>query len=288
MNVSPSSAVQEVRKSLGRRLREIRRAAGFTTARAMAARAGWHESKSSRIENGVAVPSEDDIRVWTRVCGAEDQADELIALARGVEELYVDWKRLERPGLKRVQESVLPLYEKTHRFRFYQSWVVPGLLQTPDYTRTVLETVASLRESSGDVSEAVAVRAARQRILHTGGRRFAFLVEEWVLRTVIGDASVMAAQLAQLVARASLPSVSLGVIPMGVPRGNAWPTESFSIYDDDQVGVELVSAHLNVRQPGGITEYVRAFSELAAIAVYGAPARKLITSAVDALGASDG
>ncbi|MGW7363074.1 helix-turn-helix domain-containing protein [Streptomyces sp. NPDC054841] len=284
MSASPSSAVQEARKSLGKRLREIRQAAGFKTARAFAARAGWHESKSSRIENGVTLPSDDDIRVWTGVCGAEDQVRDLIATARGIEEMYVDWRRLERAGLKRVQESVLPLYERTHRFRFYQSWVVPGLLQTPDYTRAVLETVASLREAPGDVSEAVAARMARQRILHSAGRRFAFLVEEWVLRTVIGDSATMAAQLGQLITVAALPSVSLGVIPMGAPRGNAWPTEAFSIYDDEQIGVELVSAHLNVRQPRGITEYVRAFTELAGIATYGAPARKLITSAIDVLG----
>ncbi|MEV0640182.1 helix-turn-helix transcriptional regulator [Streptomyces sp. NPDC050619] len=283
MNPSPSSAVQEARKTLGKRLREIRQAAGFKTARALAARAGWHESKSSRIENGVTLPSDMDIRVWVGVCGAEDQASELIATARGIEEMYVDWRRLERAGLKHVQESVLPLYERTHRFRFYQSWVVPGLLQTSSYTGMVLETVASLREAPGDVADAVAARMARQYLLHSAGRRFAFLVEEWVLRTVIGDGEIMAAQLGRLITAASLPSVSLGIIPMGVPRGRAWPTESFSIFDDEQVGVELVSAHLNVRQPAGITEYVRTFAELAGIAVYGAQARKLITSAIDLL-----
>lgn len=283
MTASPSSAVQEARKTLGKRLREIRQAAGFKTARALAARAGWHESKSSRIENGVTLPSDDDIRAWTTVCGAEDQVTDLIATARGIEEMYVDWRRLERAGLKQVQESVLPLYEKTHRFRFYQSWVVPGLLQTPEYTRAVLETVASLREAPGDVTEAVAARMARQHILYSAGRRFAFLVEEWVLRTVIGDTATMAAQLGQLITVASLPSVSLGVIPMGIPRGNAWPSESFSVFDDEQIGVELVSAHLTVRQSRGIAEYVRAFTELAGIATYGAPARKLITSAIDAL-----
>lgn len=47
--------------------------------------------------------------------------------------------------------------------------------------------------------------------------------------------------------------------------------------------MELVSAHLNVCQPAGITEYVRTFAELAGIAVYGAQARKLITSAIDSL-----
>jgi hypothetical protein len=81
-----------------------------------------------------------------------------------------------------------------------------------------------------------------------------------------------------------LPSVSLGIIPLGQPRGVGWPVESFTIYDESQVNVELVSAHLTVTQPREIDEYARAFSELAAIAVYGAPARSLVTAAVDALG----
>ncbi|MEV0220013.1 helix-turn-helix transcriptional regulator [Streptomyces sp. NPDC050704] len=283
MTASSSSAVQEARKTLGKRLREIRQAAGIETARALAVRAGWHESKSSRIENGVTLPSDADIRVWAEVCGAEDQISELISTARGIEEMYVDWRRLERAGLRHVQESVLPLYERTHRFRFYQSWVVPGLLQTPGYTGAVLATVASLREAPGDVGDAVAARMARQHILHSAGRRFAFLVEEWVLRTVIGNGEIMAAQLGRLITVASLPSVSLGLIPMGAPRGRAWSTESFSIFDDELVGVELVSAHLNVRQPAGISEYARTFAELAGVAVYGTQARNLITSAINAL-----
>lgn len=169
------------------------------------------------------------IRVWAEACGAEDLVSELIATARGIEEMYVDWRRLERAGLRHVQESVLPLYERTHRFRLYQSWVVPGLLQTPSYTGMVLEMVASLREAPGDVADAVAARMSRQYILHSAGRRFAFLVEEWVLRTVIGDGEIMAAQLGRLITAASLPSVSLGIIPMGVPvdaHGQPSPSRS--------------------------------------------------------------
>ncbi len=195
----------------------------------------------------------------------------------------MEWKRLERAGLKRVQESVAPLFERTRRFRCYQSWVLPGLLQTPAYTAAVLSTVASLREVPGDITSAVAVRLDRQRVLHSGDHRFAMLVEEWVLRTVIGDSEVMAGQLGHLISVASLPSVSLGVIPMGCVRGAGWPVESFTLYDDQQVNVELVSAHLTVTQPGEVREYARTFAELSAVAVYGAAARVLITSAIESL-----
>jgi transcriptional regulator with XRE-family HTH domain len=280
----PRTAAQEARKSLGLRLREMRREAGFTTARALAARAGWHESKSSRIENGKIVPSVEDLRAWTEACGVPGQLAELVVTAQGIEEMYVEWRRAERGGLRPVQQSVLPLYDRAHRFRYYQSWVVPGLLQTADYTRAVLETVASLRSAPGDVSQAVAVRMARQGVLHQSGRRFVFLVEEWVLRTVIGSPATMAAQLDHLIPLTSLPAVSFGVIPMGAPRGDAWPTESFVIYGEEQVSVELVSAHLNVRQPHEVAEYVAAFGGFASLAVHGPRARALIEDALSALG----
>lgn len=280
--MTSSSSVRQAREALGKRLREIRKDSGLT-ARELASRAGWHESKCSRIENGRTAPSYDDLRTYTLHCDAEDQTADLIATARNIEGAYVEWRRLERAGLKQVQESVAPLFERTRRFRAYQSWVVPGLLQTAAYTRAVLATVATLRDVPGDLDAAVAVRMDRQRVLHAGDHRFAMLMEEWVLRTVIGDREIMAEQLGRLVALATLPSVSLGIIPMGVPRGGGWPVESFTMYDDEQVNVELVSAHLTVTQPGEIAEYAKAFSELSAIAVYGTAARALITAAIDSL-----
>ncbi|WP_326846529.1 helix-turn-helix domain-containing protein [Streptomyces kaniharaensis] len=284
MSPTPSSSsVQQAKHALGQRLREIRKDAGIT-ARALAALAGWHESKCSRIEHGRTPPSDADIRVWTLHCGVPEQAPDLIATARGIDGMYVEWRRTERSGLRRAQEAVRPLFERTRRFRVYQSWVVPGLLQTEAYTTAVLNTIVSLRDVPDDVAAAVAVRMERQRFLHTGGHTFAVLVEEWVLRTVIGGPEVMAGQLGHLIVAASLPSVSLGVIPLGASRGAGWPVESFTMYDEAQVNVELVSAHLTVTQPREIEEYGRAFAELSAIAVHGAAARKLITSAIDALG----
>ncbi|WP_405575685.1 helix-turn-helix transcriptional regulator [Streptomyces sp. NBC_01167] len=278
-----SSSVQQARQALGQRLREIRKDAGLT-ARELARRVDWHESKCSRLENGRTPPSDDDIRTYTAHCAAQDQTADLLATARGIEGAYVQWRRMERAGLKRVQQSVAPLFERTRRFRVYQSWVIPGLLQSAAYTRAVLSTVAHLRDVPDDIDDAVAVRVDRQRILYSGDHQFAMLVEEWVLRTIIGDADTLAGALGHLISVASLPSVSLGIIPLGIARGVGWPVESFTIYDDAQVNVELVSAHLTVTQPGEIGEYSKAFAELSSIAVYGTRARSLITAAIDALG----
>ncbi|MEZ0091129.1 helix-turn-helix domain-containing protein [Streptacidiphilus sp. EB129] len=279
----PASSIEQARRALGQRLREIRLDAGIT-ARALAALCGWHESKCSRIEHGRMTPSDGDLRAWTLHCGVPGRAADLIATARGIDGMYVEWRRLERAGLRQAQESVRPLFERTRRFRIYQSWVIPGLLQTEAYSTAVLNTIVSLRGVHDDVAEAVAVRMARQNILRSKDHRFAILVEEWVLRTVIGDVDTMGAQLGHLVQVALLPSVSLGVIPMGARRGAGWPVESFTVYDDEQVNVELVSAHLTVTQPHEVAMYGQTFADLAALARYGGNARRLIGAAIQALG----
>lgn len=92
----------------------------------------------------------------------------------------------------------------------------------------------------------------------------------------------MAGQLGYLLTVMSLPSVSLGVIPLAASR-HMWPLETFMIFDTEQVQVELLAAAVKVTAPSEIATYARAFAELASLAVTGADARTLITTAIDAL-----
>jgi transcriptional regulator with XRE-family HTH domain len=282
--VTSSSSVQQAREALGKRLREMRKDSGLT-ARELAARAGWHESKCSRrIENGRTGPSDDDLRVWALRCGAEGQTADLIATARNIEGAYVEWRRMERSGLRRAQESVLPLWERTRHFRAYSSWLIPGPFQTRAYIEALLKAIRDRRALPDDLEEAVQVRVDKQRILYEGPRRFAVILEESALRHRIGGAATMAGQLGHLLSLAALPHVSLGVIPQHADRTALWPVEDFWIFDEAQVSVELVAAFLTITQPHEISMYAHAFAGLAELAVYGAPARTLITAAIDSLG----
>lgn len=280
---SPSSSVQEARKALGQRLREIRKDSGLT-ARALAERAGWHESKCSRFESGARSPSEADLRAWADHCGVPHLADELITTVRGIDGMYVEWRRMERSGLRKAQESVVPLWERTRRFRIYSSWLIPGPVQTAPYVNALLTSIRNRRGLIDDVAEAVRVRMSKQHVVHEGHHSFAILLEEAALRYRIGGAEVMAGQLGHLLASAALPSVSLGIIPLTADRSDIWPVEGFFLYDTDEVNVELVSAHLAVTQTHEIELYSKTFAQLAELAVYGAEARQLVTDAIDALG----
>jgi hypothetical protein len=197
--------------------------------------------------------------------------------------MFVEWSRLERAGLRRAQQSVLPLWEQTSKFCAYSSWLLPGAVQIKPYTQAVLRSIGERRGLRDDVEGAVSVRTEKLRLMREGGRRFEIVVEEPVLRTVIGGPEVMAGQLSHLVGLTSRSAVSLGIIPMGIERDLSWPVEDFWIFDDAQVNVELVSGFLTITRPREIAAYTRAFSDLCALAMHGANARALIADAINAL-----
>jgi transcriptional regulator with XRE-family HTH domain len=271
-----SSSAQQARQILADRLRELRRDAGLT-AKELASRAGWERTKVSKIEHATRPPSTEAISTWCRICGAEDEAPDLIASLRAAEGMWIEWRRMERSGLRRAQEARLPLYQRTRQFRAYSCWMVPGLIQTQDYTRAVLSAYQQRRGLRDDVESAVAARLRRQRVLRRDGRTAAFLLEESVLRNGFGGTQVMHAQLEHLAEITTWPAVSLGIIPASVDRGAAGPVEDFWIFDSQQVNVELISGYLTVTQPGEIAMYAQMFARLAEIAVYGHRAENLIS-----------
>ncbi|WP_328582425.1 helix-turn-helix domain-containing protein [Streptomyces sp. NBC_00370] len=282
MPSSPSSSAQAAREGVARRLREIRKDAGLTV-KELAATCGWHHAKTSRVENARTPPSPTDIRLWCRACTATDQVDDLIAASLHAESLYTEWRRRARTGLRQLQDSYLELYRSTALFRVYSTTLVPGLLQTEGYARTLLSTNARFLDVPDDGAAAAAARLERSRIVHEPGHRFLLLVEEAVLRYQIGDSDAMAAQLGHLLSAGALPAVSLGVIPLRTRQRRLWAQETFNIYDDSLVSVELLSAQVNITQPSEIALYLKAFDELRAMAVYGSDARALIVRAIDAL-----
>jgi transcriptional regulator with XRE-family HTH domain len=279
-----SSTVQQARQQIADRLREIRLDAGLTK-RAVAAAAGWHESKSSRIEHARTPPSDADIRAWCWICGADDQAADLIAASRAADSMWTQWQRLERPGLRRAQESVIPLWESTREFRIYSPFLIPGPVQSAAYIRALLKAVRDRRPNLvDDIDDAVQVRVARQHVTYEGDHQFAIVLEENVLRHQIGGPAVLREQLEHLRASMSLPSVTLGVIPFGADRSLLRPVEMFFLFDDKRVDVELVSGWLRVTQPSEVEMYEQAFARLVEMAVYGNAARALINQAIGALG----
>ncbi|MEV7504181.1 helix-turn-helix transcriptional regulator [Streptomyces sp. NPDC093018] len=275
-----SSSIREARLALGQQLRALRQQHGLT-ARELARRCGWHESKCSRIENGHKAASPKDIEVWARACGDGSAAAELIGIARGIDGMYVEWRAMEKAGLKRAQERVLPLWDQTRRFRAYAQNLIPGPLQTRAYTKAVLAGIRERRGLPDDVEAAVVTRMEKQKVLTERGKEFDVVLEESVLYRRMGPQEVMIEQLSRLLEVSVLASVSLGIIPLSADRSLMPPVEDFWVFDDRQVNVELVSAFLTVKQTGEVKRYLDDFTRLRQLAHSGGPALTLIAAAIN-------
>jgi hypothetical protein len=281
MTASPSSSAQSARVALAVRLTHLRKDAGLT-GKELSARCGWHPAKTTRLQKGDAAPTDADIRTWCAACDAQDQADDLIATARAVDSMYMEWRRLHRGGMRKVQQGWYALHEQTRLCRVYVSNVPPGFLQTPAFATALLEQITAFQGTPNDVAEAVAARLARSRFLYERGHRYVVVMEESVLRFRTADPDAMLGQLHHLLAVMPLASLSLGIIPFTAQR-TVWPLEAFYVHDDTMAVVETLTAEIRVTQPREIADYAKAFAGLAAMAVYGDAARTLIRAAIDAL-----
>lgn len=278
-----TSSVHQAREALGHRLRDLRKDAGLT-GRGLAALAGWHSSKVSKIEFGRQAPSEDDIRTWCHHTGNDPQIPDLIATVRHVESMYVEWRRMLGTGTRRRQNISRILEAKTRLMRWYEPVLIPGILHTAEYAAAVMRCLIEFYGIPDDLDAGVAARMQRQQVLYSGDHRFHLVLAQQALHTIVGDTGVMIGQLDRLLAAMSLPRVLLSIIPAASEY--RVPTNNFIMFDNRLVQVETISAELTISQPREIALYSKVFAELATQAVTGAAARVLITSAIDQLSAA--
>jgi hypothetical protein len=238
----------------------------------------------SKIEHGVQPPMDKDIQDWCAACGAQEQVPDLIATARVVESAYLEFRRQSRAGMKRVVGAhTLPLYERTRDFRIYEHNVIPGLFQTAAYCAAMLSFWIGFLDTPADLDAAVAGRMDRQKVIWEGGKRFVVVLEEQALRTWFGTAEVQAGQLGRLLEMMSVPTVSLGIIPLMTER-TAIASAGFWIFDATLVALETPTASIEVTRPQEVELYTRMFEHLRGAAVFGAQARALIIRALGELG----
>jgi transcriptional regulator with XRE-family HTH domain len=272
------TGITDGRRDLGDRLRALRdgaRLKGYE----LAALAGWNASKVSRIENGNQIPSEDDIRVWCDITGATLHLSDLLATVRNVRAAYLEWQRIAATGLTRRQKQARATEESARLVRGFENELVPGLLQTREYARAVLEACIAFSEIPDDLDNAVAARMRRQCVLVEGVHEFHFLLAEQCLYRRVGDVAVMTGQLRALITITANPRIRLGIIPSTAQF--RVPTTSFLLYDRRMAQVETATAELTVTQPRELRLYEKAFGLLTEQAVFDSAARQLITAAID-------
>ncbi|MGW0958222.1 helix-turn-helix domain-containing protein [Streptomyces gelaticus] len=279
-----STDYQQAREALGVRLRELRLSAvgGRLTGTGLAERCGWNKSKVSRLENGRQTPTPDDLRRWAEAIGDPESYDELLARLRGFESHIRSWRRQLASGHRAVQDTHLKAHAGSSVFRGWESSVIFGILQTPDYARSVFTRYAELQRSPSDTEEAVRSRMKRQEALYDSSKHFHLVLWEAALHALICPPSVLAAQLDRLVGAIGLDTVELGIIPLSASL-RIPPATAFWIYDDRQVIVENWHAELWIDDETSVSTYLRTWETLKKSAVYGADAQNLISAVRRAL-----
>jgi transcriptional regulator with XRE-family HTH domain len=231
-NLSPAVT----RRRLRTELRRARLDAGLTqeqTARAM----DWSLSKLIRIENGTNNISTNDLRALAEYYQVSD------------EKQVAAWLALSRTSRERTWWSTVDIskqlaqlieYENAASLsRNFQDLVVPGLLQTTDYIRT------STRQLTPDMSDTqvdrvIEIRLKRQELLdRTDAPQMIFVMDEAVIRRMVGGKSLMRDQFQRLTEAADRPNVTIEVVPFtaGLIPGLQAPfvIQEFSDAADDEL-----------------------------------------------------
>ncbi|MFH9589159.1 helix-turn-helix domain-containing protein [Streptomyces luteogriseus] len=282
-----STDYQQAREALGVRLRELRLTApaGRLTGVALARLLGWPQPKVSKLENGRQTATPEDLRAWADGTGQPDAYDELLARLRGFESHIRSWRRQLASGHKPVQDTHLAAHADASTFRGWEPAMVFGILQTPDYARSILTRYAELQQSPRDTEEAVRSRMKRQEALYDPGKHFHLILWEAALRALVCPPSVLAAQLDRLSGAIGLDTVELGIIPLSASL-KIPPATAFWIYDDSRVIVETWHSELWIEDEPSVATHLRTWRTLRESAVYGNDAHKVISAARRALNGS--
>jgi Domain of unknown function (DUF5753) len=113
--------------------------------------------------------------------------------------------------------------------RMFEHSLIPGLLQTPDYARAVLETKPNATDDAIDGD--VANRLARQSVLTRQEPPVLWtLIDEGLLYRPVASPPVMHDQLLHLVEMSRLPNITIQLVPYDA-RGHSGLLGAFVIAD---------------------------------------------------------
>jgi transcriptional regulator with XRE-family HTH domain len=256
------------RRRLGNELRRLRDAAGLTIEQ-VAENLECSSSKISRIETARVGATPRDVRDMLRLYGVTDgRLDELQQVAREGRQRsgwYAEYRGLPNWTLADLEAEAFSV-------EMYSALVIAGLLQTADYARAVLRAIRHDLKPE-EIESRVELRLQRQaRLAQEAPPTVWVVLDEAVLRRLIGGREVMRTQLDHLVKAAELPSVTLQVLPFSA-GAHAGLDGEFTIInfpetvDPDVVYIENTMSDLYLDEPGAIRRYRNLFDHLRAAAL---------------------
>lgn len=173
----------------------------------------WSASKVIRIESGEVGVSVTDLQALLGLYGVDDKStvERLIDWAqKGRKQPWSQYKDILSAEFIRYLGYVSAAYE----IRQYQNVLVPGMLQTEDYTRALMRGAFGRSEEQAEAY--VAFRQEyRETLTSEGAPRASMVLDEGIARRAVGGTKVMHGQLEHLRQLAQLPNVDIRFVPFG-------------------------------------------------------------------------
>ncbi|MEU6578461.1 helix-turn-helix transcriptional regulator [Streptomyces sp. NPDC046805] len=184
---------------------------------------GFSPAKLSRIESGKGrrPPAEGDVRALLELYGTDEYEASLLLklLKRAGEPGW--WQRYDKRLMPEWFDRLVGLQEAAAAIRTFEIQYVPGLLQTPAYTRAVVKRGLPIAPES-EVRRRVELRTRRAQLLsRPDAPQLWAVIDESVLLRVLGGPEVMREQLAHLWDMAQRPHVTLQIVPLDVTNASA-------------------------------------------------------------------
>lgn len=263
------------RDELSRTLRQLRQAAGLSGVEA-GRRAGFSQAKVSRIENGVNIPTPDDVTTLAQVYKAStEDRRHLEAMARDVRAEYRRVVLVKTPSS--FQERMGRIEEASEHIATFTPTVVPGLLQTEPYARAIFSS-ADLAPS--EIDKAVTARMTRQQLLHDPSHRFTLITTAGALAWRAGTPEQMAAQIEHIAQSTRLPNARVGIIPWGT-QAQVFPLHGWDLYDRRAIIVGTANATAILTEPADVAVYADLFAQIESLAVFNEQAHSVLTRIAD-------
>jgi transcriptional regulator with XRE-family HTH domain len=279
MPVRPSPTVR--RRRLRYELRRLRLAHGLTIEQVQERSGGDIKAPSiSRWENGERSVRPTDLRLLLDIYDVQGERREtLLTLSRQAKER--GWWQSYASAIPEWFQVYVGLEAEAALIHEYAAELIPGLLQTPDYYRAFLRAAPAAADED-EAERKIEVRTARQeRLTGEDLPDYWAVLNEAVIRRVVGDAEAMRKQLDHIAQVAALPHVNVQVLSFGAGVHPAMDG-SFSILgfpeatDPDVVYLENQAGSLYLEEEAEIDRYARMFSHLIAKALDPEESRRMI------------
>jgi transcriptional regulator with XRE-family HTH domain len=193
-----------------RRLRRVQNLPQQVAAR----ECGWSGARLSYLENGQQHLTEDDLDKLLELYKVPDEDRERYYTAVKRSHTAGWWERFEF-----LVDDWISLYvgleQGAAEIHTYETLVVPGLLQSPDYATAIMRSGLRHR-SPREIARLVELRTARQAILTEGDEptKLDVVLDESVLMRSPNQSEVLPGQLQHLAEMAQRPNVTVRILPL--------------------------------------------------------------------------